>query len=91
MVSSIFIIISIIGFVVAFVLYRNYERERRVAMISTPSPQTFSNPQTFGSLTIQGVDYPTQAGFRYPTGYQALSQNVVYNPTTEPNQQIINS
>ncbi|CAG2167075.1 unnamed protein product, partial [Oppiella nova] len=85
-IGSLMIVIAISGFVAAFFLYRNYERERRLAMMSQPNPHTIANPQTEGPVPTSGVDYPypTQVGYQYGPGYQAVSQNVVYNATTEP-------
>jgi hypothetical protein len=71
---------SIILVVIAFVCYQKYEIERR-KQSQIPS-QILTNYEV--SVT-PGIDYPTQAGYQYQPGYQPVSQNVVYNPTTEPN------
>ncbi|CAG2116257.1 unnamed protein product [Medioppia subpectinata] len=76
--------IAVLGFVTAFVLYRKYERNRRSGMVAVGNPHTIANPQVLGPTPTSGVDYPTQAGYQYGPGYQAVSQNVVYSATTEP-------
>lgn len=76
---------AIICIIIAFVFYQKYENERRKQM-QIPS-QILTNYEA-SAPPLGGVDYPT-AGFQYNHGYQPVSQNIVYNPTTEPNHNVI--
>ncbi|XP_054153532.1 uncharacterized protein LOC128952207 [Oppia nitens] len=80
--GTILLVISLIGFILVFIFYRNYERERRSALTGDGIPHTIANPQVTGPMCA--TDYPTQAGYHYQPGYQAVAQNLVYNTTTEP-------
>lgn len=77
---------SLISIIIAFVCYQKYEKERR-KQLQTPS-QILTNYEASAPPIIGGLDYPTQAGYQYQHGYQPVSQNVVYNSTTEPNRQL---
>ena len=109
-ISSVMIGIALIGFITSCVLYRNFERDRRVEMVSTSEPNTYANPdmynpQQLGAMathwpapasaaSVPPANYPPQPGFQYPPsypGYTPVSQNMVYNPTTEPHQPYIAS
>jgi hypothetical protein len=82
-IAGIMIGCSIISIVIAFVCYQKYEIERR-KQSQIPSHILTNYDASAPSIT-PGVDYPTPAGYQYQPGYQPVSQNVVYNPTTEPN------